>query len=51
MRRLDNRYNNDISCDSIDPVAIGISWFGRWLNPYIVGHCYHFDIAQNHRSG
>jgi hypothetical protein len=39
----------DISCDSVDPVDIGTAWVSWWLDPYIVGHCYHLDTAQNHR--
>ena len=49
MRRLDNGYNMDISCDSVDPLDIGIPRFSWWLNPYIAGHCYHLDTAQNNR--
>ncbi len=49
MRRLDNGHNMDISCDSVDPMAIGIARFSWRLNPSTADHCYHLDTAQNHR--
>ena len=49
MRSIDNGFNYDNSCDSVDPVAIGKPRFSWWLDPYIAGHCYHLDTAQNHR--
>ena len=39
----------DISCDSVDPMDLGIARFSWWLNPHIAGYCYHLGIAQNHR--
>ena len=49
IRRLDNGFNNNNSCDSVDPMAIGILRFSWQLNSYITGHCCHLDTAQNHR--
>jgi hypothetical protein len=49
IRRLDNGFNNNISCDSVNPMAIGIVWFSWWPNPYIAGYCYHLNIAQDYR--
>ena len=39
----------DNSCDSGDPLAIGIFTRFSWqLNPYIAGGCYYRDTGQNH---
>ncbi len=36
----------DNSCDSGDPLAIGIfARFSWWLNPYIAGRCYYSDTG------
>jgi hypothetical protein len=38
----------DNSCDSVNPLAIGIfARFGWWLNPYIAGCCYYRYTDQN----
>lgn len=41
----------DYSCDSGDPLAIGIfARFSQWLNSYIADRCYYSDTGQNHQG-